>query len=142
MTNVLGYHHLSLSVSDLAKSTEWYQQVLGLEVVAEMQGDGFRRNRLRAPDSGVTLTLTRHDQQSGEPFNERRPGMDHVALHVGSAEDVEALEERFADLGVQHSQPRVSDETAVITLRDPDNIQIEVFGGLLDPAIGQGRNGS
>ena len=142
MPNVIGYHHLSLSVSDLGKSTEWYQQVLGLEVTAEIDGDGFRRNRLRAPDSGVTLTLTRHDHQSGETFSERRPGMDHVALHVGAAEDVEALKERFTALGVQHSEPRVSDETAVITLRDPDNIQIEVFGGPLDPAIAEGRDRS
>lgn len=34
MTDVLGYHHLSLSVTDLGKSTEWYQQVLGLDVAA------------------------------------------------------------------------------------------------------------
>ncbi len=34
MTEVLGYHHLSLSVTDLGKSTEWYQQVLGLDVAA------------------------------------------------------------------------------------------------------------
>ena len=27
----------------------------------------------------------------------------------------------------------------MITLRDPDNIQIEVFGGELDPSIAGGR---
>ena len=42
MTEVLGYHHLSLSVTDLGKSTEWYQQVLGLDVAVEIEGDGFR----------------------------------------------------------------------------------------------------
>ncbi len=85
MTQVLGFHHLSLSVTDLARSTEWYRQVLGLDVAAQIQGEGFSRTRLRAPESGVTLTLTRHDQESGEPFDERRPGMDHVAIQVGSA---------------------------------------------------------
>ena len=140
MTDVIRYHHLSLSVSDLGESTEWYQQVLGLDVAAEIEGDGFRRTRLRAPSSGVTLTLTRHDEQSGERFSERRPGMDHVAFQVGTAQDVRALKGRLSELGVQHSEVRESDnETAVITLRDPDNIQIEVFGGPLDPAIAQGR---
>lgn len=143
MTQVLGYHHLSLSVTDLGKSTEWYQQVLGLDVTAEIEGDGFRRTRLQAPSGSVTLTLTRHDQQSGETFSERRPGLDHVALHVGAADDVKALKDRFAQLGVSHSGVKApNEETAVITLRDPDNIQIEVFGGPVDPAISEGRRGS
>ena len=143
MTEVIGYHHLSLSVTDLGKSTEWYQQVLGLEVSAEIDGEGFRRTRLRAPGSGVTLTLTRHDQQSGETFDERRPGMDHVALQVGSAEQVRTLKDRFAQLGVNHSEVKAgSGGTAMITLRDPDNIQVEVFGGELDPSIAGGRTGA
>ena len=142
MTDVLGYHHLSLSVTDLGKSTEWYQQVLGLDVAAEIEGEGFRRIRLRAPGSGVTLTLTRHDQQSGETFSERRPGMDHVALQVASADEVRALKDRFAQLGVDHSEVKGSNGTAMITLRDPDNIQIEVFGGELDPSIAGGRTGA
>lgn len=143
MTDVIGYHHLSLSVSDLDKSTEWYRQVLGLEVAAEIEGEGFRRIRLRAPGSGVTLTLTRHEQQSGERFDERRPGMDHVALQVSSADEVKALKDRFAELGVNHSEVKASSGgTAMITLRDPDNIQVEVFGGELDPNIAGGRTGA
>ena len=143
MTDVIGYHHLSLSVSDLDKSTEWYQQVLGLDVAAQIEGEGFRRTRLRAPGSGVTLTLTRHEQQSGDTFDERRPGMDHVALQVSSADEVKALKDRFAELGVNHSQVKASSGgTAMITLRDPDNIQVEVFGGELDPNIAGGRTGA
>jgi glyoxylase I family protein len=142
MTELLGYHHLSLSVTDLGKSTEWYQRVLGLDVAAEIEGEGFRRTRLRAPNSGVTLTLTRHDQQSGEPFSERRAGMDHVALQVAGVEEVQTLKERFAQLGVEHSEVKASSGgTAMITLRDPDNIQIEVFGGPIDPVIAGGRAG-
>ena len=143
MTDVIGYHHLSLSVSDLDKSTEWYQQVLGLDVAAQIEGEGFRRTRLRAPGSGLTLTLTRHEQQSGETFDERRPGMDHVALQVSSADEVKALKDRFAELGVNHSEVKAtSGGTAMITLRDPDNIQVEVFGGEFDPNIAGGRTGA
>ena len=91
----------------------------------------------------MTLTLTRHDQQSGETFDERRPGMDHVALQVASSDEVKALKDRFAQLGVDHSEVKAgSSGTAMITLRDPDNIQIEVFGGELDPNIAGGRAGS
>jgi glyoxylase I family protein len=141
MTQVLGYHHLSLSVTDLGKSTEWYQQVLGLDVVAEIEGDGFRRTRLRAEGSGVTLTLTSHEQESGEQFSERRPGLDHVAFSVGGVPEVEALKRRFEELGVVHSKVKSSTTgTALITLRDPDNIQIEVFGGPLASSIAAGES--
>ncbi|MDQ3946405.1 MAG: VOC family protein [Actinomycetota bacterium] len=142
MSLIKGYHHVSLSVSDLGKSTEWYREVLEFEVVAEIEGEGFRRARLRAPESGVTLTLTSHEGNSGEAFDERRPGLDHVAFQMASPEDINALKGRFEQLGINHSEIKQSSSgTAMITVRDPDNIQLEVFGGSFDPSIGAGRPG-
>ncbi len=140
MEDIIGYHHVSLSVTDLGKSTEWYQQVLGLEVTADIVGKGFNRTRLRAPKSGVTLTLTSHDEQSGDAFSERRAGMDHVAFELGGTDAVSTMKTRFEELGVDHSEIKSSASgSAMITLRDPDNIQIEVFGGPFDPAIAAGQ---
>ena len=140
MAEIQGYHHVSLSVSDLGKSADWYRQTLGFETDAEIEGNGFRRTRLRAPGSGLTLTLTAHDQQSGEPFDERRAGVDHIAFNVGSAEAVHELKGRFAELGVVHSDVKqAASGSAMVTLRDPDNIQLEVFGGTFDPDIAAGR---
>lgn len=133
------YHHVSLSVTDLGRSTEWYEQVLGLRTVAEIEGAGFRRNRLRAGDDGFTLTLTCHDGDASGAFDERRPGLDHVAFQVEPA-DIAPLRQRFEQLGVDHSEVKESSAgTAMITLRDPDNVQLEVFGGPFDPAIAAGR---
>lgn len=143
MAEILGYHHVSLSVSDLGKSTEWYQQALGLGVDDEFDGNGFRRARLRAPGSGITLTLTAHDRASGDRFSERRSGLDHVALRLGGVEDVQQLKRRFEELGVDHSEIKeASSGAAMITLRDPDNIQLEVFGSSDGAAITAGRNES
>ena len=140
MAEVQGYHHVSLSVSDLGKSAEWYRETLGFEIDAAIEGDGFRRTRLKAPGSGLTLTLTAHEQQSGEPFDERRAGVDHIAFNVGSAEAVQELKGRFEELGVVHSEVKqAASGSAMITLRDPDNIQLEVFGGTFDSAIAAGR---
>ncbi len=128
MTEVLGYHHVSLSVTDLAKSTQWYTDALGLEIAAEMERTGFRRTRLRAPGSGLTLTLTWHQQQSGDRFDERRAGIDHIAFNVGGADELQELKRRFEELGVDHSEIKETPSgSAMITLRDPDNIQLEVF---------------
>ena len=140
---IQGYHHLSLSVGDLDKSAAWYSEVLGLETTATFDGNGFRRTRLRDPESGVTLALTQHDGPANGPFDERRIGMDHVAFNVGDVEAVKYLDARFEQQGVEHSEVKESAErgTAVITLRDPDNIQVEVFGGPLDAAIARGSAG-
>ena len=133
MAEVRGYHHVSLSVSDLGRSAEWYCQTLDFEIDAEIEGKGFRRTRLRAPGSGLTLALTAHERQSGEPFDERHAGMDHIAFNVGSAEAVHELKGRFEELGVVHSEVKqAASGNAMITLRDPDNIQLEVFGGTVD----------
>ena len=143
MVDILGYHHVSLSVTDLAKSAEWYRETLGLEIDAEIEGDDFRRTRLRAPGSGLTLALTSHERQAGERFDERRAGVDHIAFNVGGSEQVHELKRRFEQLGVDHSEVKqASSGAAMITLRDPDNIQLEVFGGTFDPAIAAGRPGS
>ena len=130
MAHILGYHHLSLSVTDLDRSTTWYRQVLGLEVVADIEGAGFRRRRLRDPAEGVTLTLTCHDERSGDAFSERRTGMDHVSLQLSGPADLADMKARFERLGVEHSEVKaMGSSAAMISFRDPDNIQLEYWLG-------------
>ena len=131
MPEIVAYHHLSFSVTDLARSTAWYGEALGLAVVAEFDGPSFRRARLRPRGGGVTLTLTQHEAGSGDRFDERRTGLDHAALQLTSRAEVEALERRFTELGIQHSEVRPpggdSGSSASMFFRDPDNIQLEAF---------------
>lgn len=92
-------------MTDLARSTQGYQSVLGLELVAEIEGEGFSRMRLRAPDSGTTLSLTAHNQRAGEDFDERREQTRDGSrrLQVGPG-DIDTLKRRFEELGVEHSE--------------------------------------
>lgn len=130
MGDIVGYHHLSLSVVDLARSARWYREVLTMDIETEFDGAGFRRARLRTPNGEVTLTLTAHEERLPGTFSEHRVGLDHIAFKVGDLEDIAALKARFEQLGVDHSDIKTSaDGKAMITLRDPDNIQLEVFGG-------------
>jgi glyoxylase I family protein len=123
------YSHLSLSVTDLAVSSDWYCDLLGFEVAARVEGDGFLRHRLRQPDAGIILTLTAHEANEGDAFDERRTGMDHVSFVVPSVDDIHAFKERFQEKGVEHSDVKATAGGAggMITFRDPDNIQLEVF---------------
>lgn len=129
MPTLAGYSHLSLSITDLDQSTEWYCDVLGFEIVANTEGDGFSRNRLRQPDAGITLTLTAHQAGSADRFDERRTGLDHVSFVVPSIDDIHDFKQCFQDRGVEHSdvKPTAGGAGGMITFRDPDNIQLEVF---------------
>jgi glyoxylase I family protein len=131
MMRMTGYHHLSFTVTDLDRSVAWYQDVLGFRIDSEVERPDFRRIRLRHADGPVTVTLTRHDEGSGDRFDERRTGLDHVAFAVPTLADVEAFKHRFEERGVEHSEiravPGERTDGGVITLRDPDNIQLEVF---------------
>ena len=128
MAEIVGYDHISLSVTDLDRSVAWYVNVLGLEEIAEVTGPSFQRKRLSAADGAVIVALTQHDEASPDAFSELQAGIDHVAFRLGSDDDLQSLKERFERLGVTHSEVKApSPGSTMITLRDPDNIQLEVW---------------
>lgn len=127
MPPLIQIHHLSLTVTDLARSVAWYCDVLGFVIDAEVTGDAFRRTRLRQPGSDVVVTLTRHDTGVPGPFDERAPGLDHVSFRVPAVTDVERITRRFEEHGVTHSEIKRSERLAMVTVRDPDGIQLEVM---------------
>ncbi len=133
MPNIIGYHHLSLTVTDLERSTRWYCDVLGFTVQEDtIEGNWFRRSRLRHgndADGSIILTLTEHDDGSGDRFSALRTGLDHVSLRVRSRSDLDELVRRLDGHGVRHSELKSMGEggNALVTLRDPDNIQLELY---------------
>ena len=65
-------------------------------------------------------------------FNENRIGLDHVSLSVASMADLEAAVKLLDAHGVQHGpiNPLTPFGIAILALRDPDNIQIELTAPL------------
>ncbi len=128
MPSITGLHHISFTVRDLGTSVAWYQDVLGFEHDTDVEREEFRRTRLRHPGAGVTVTLTAHRSAPDDAFSELRAGLDHLAFSVGGVDEIEAWKQRFEERGVDHSEiKRTPIGAAIITLRDPDNIQLEVF---------------
>ncbi|MGZ4468441.1 MAG: VOC family protein [Nocardioidaceae bacterium] len=125
-----GFHHLTLNVQDLDRSERWYGAVLGFERVAGYETDAFTRVILRHPESGAILGLNRHAATiAGEPFDERRAGLDHVALGVPGRASLDAWVDRFDALDIPHSdvKPGAVPGSWLVTFRDPDGLQLEVF---------------
>jgi glyoxylase I family protein len=128
MPSIKGFHHVSFTVSDREKSVAWYQEVMGFERHSEVEADTFTRTRLRQPESGIVITFTEHAQGAGDRFAETRTGLDHLSLQVPSVEDLRDWKRRFEEHGVDHSEIKEPGPgVAMITFRDPDNIQLELF---------------
>lgn len=128
MPPITAVHHLSLTVTDLSRSTGWYARVLGFAVESDVEAATFRRTRLRHPGASIVLTLTQHDHGSTDTFEETRVGLDHLAFLVPSVADVEAFAALLDEHGVPHGGlGRRGGDAARILFRDPDNIQLEVM---------------
>lgn len=124
-----GIHHVNLSVTDLDVSSAWYEEVLGLTRGWEMddvEGRG-RKTVLLVPDTSLRLVLSLHVSNQGDAFSEFRTGLDHIALTVSGRADLESWADRLDRLGVVHSQVKEGATGWLITFRDPDNIQLELY---------------
>lgn len=122
-----GFHHLNLTVRDLERSAAWYVDVLGFNNVKHIRCPGFDRVLLRHPVGGFFLGLTQHRPgRAGGRFDERRVGMDHVAFTLADLGAAQTWERRLRGYGVECSEIKVSETGAVLTLRDPDNVQLEL----------------
>jgi glyoxylase I family protein len=121
-----GVHHFALTVTDLARSTPWYQRVLGLAVQREVEVAGVSFVTLRSQSDALILTLYQHPANRGEHFDETRTGLDHISFGVASKGDLTEWSERLSDNGVDHSPVAEDPFGAVLVFRDPDNIQLEL----------------
>jgi glyoxylase I family protein len=107
--------------------------VLGFEIRTEGRNQryGFPFTVVVHPGSNVSLALCEHSQNPGEPFSEFRCGLDHFSFELPFGTDLETwsreLEARGYDVGPignDHGVP-------LVVLRDPDNIQVELYAGPL-----------
>ena len=126
MPAITGLHHAALTVADLDRSTRWYQEVLGVEVVLR-EPLGRRAVVMRFPDSGPVLGLVEHADHHDDSFDPARIGLDTLAFTVGSRADLEAFAEQMTARGVEHSGVAEIPPGAVLNFKDPDRIALTLF---------------
>jgi glyoxylase I family protein len=132
-TPITGYSHVDLSVRDREASARWYVEVLGFEVRGGGANDehGITSTVLVHPNAPMSIALVEHRGNPGEPFDERRCGLDHLSFELPAGFDLEGWARVVADRG--YDAPSIGDDQGVplVVLRDPDNIQIELYAGRL-----------
>ena len=118
---VKGISHITFSVSDLAASIAFYQQVLDADLL-------FRDERTAYFDL-ARLWLALNVQES-IPRSEIRQSYTHIAFTI-DAEDMAEMTKRLQRLGVAvlPGRPREAGEGQSLYFTDPDGHLLEVHTG-------------
>jgi glyoxylase I family protein len=123
--------HIALTVPDMRASADWYERVLGFDFVREFQvppGDaGIPRILLLHQPSGLLLSLCRHPDRTGDAFDPRRTGLDHIAFEVADRAELTSWTAHLDALGVGHSPVRDLGHASFVSVEDPDGVQIELW---------------
>ncbi|MGI8968709.1 MAG: VOC family protein [Chloroflexota bacterium] len=129
MPHFSGVQPVHFTVTDLTRSTGWYTQVLGLNEGWKMEDpEGhWRKMVLLHLSEPLRIVLSHHEANDGEAFSEFHTGMDHLAFTVADRDALEAWLGHFDELGVDHSPIKEGATGWLITFRDPDNIQFEMY---------------
>jgi lactoylglutathione lyase len=147
---ILGFWHVSFTVSNLDASVKWYTEVLGLEFVrGQVQHNEYTSKLVAFPDAhlkvaqlrvpGQTTPISRHHIELVEyvhprgediPLDTNRTGVAHWAFMV---DDIHAEFDRLKALGVEFKAEKpVAIEAGVnkggytIYFLDPDGITLEL----------------
>ena len=123
-------HHVSLTVTDLARSRAWYEALFDLELVME-EPSSPTRNRsgavYRFAGSRLMLGLVQHQITDGGAFDPTTTGLDHVAFDAPTRAVIDAWAERLDALGIVHSGVIDVPLGAILNWKDPDGIALAFY---------------
>lgn len=119
--------HVALTVTDLARSRPFYEGLFGSRPVLDEDTGPFHHVVWLL--GGQTLVGIHQfpDPHGPSPFDERRPGLDHVAFACTNRTELEHWEARLNDLGIDNGGIVDAAYGSGLSFRDPDNIALEFF---------------
>jgi glyoxylase I family protein len=136
-----GLHHVRLTVTDLARSRDFYRDVLGFEVAAQSPGDPADPQVRADPEqlyggvvfvtNGILFGL-RPVADPGDRFDSERVGLDHLSFTVPSRADLEEAARRLEERDVPHGEVRdlAGFGIAILSFSDPDGVHLELTAPL------------
>jgi glyoxylase I family protein len=124
--------HVRLTVTDIARSRKFYEDVFGWPVAFEVPDDADDATRealgflfggviYQIGDSLVGLRPVATDR-----FDENRAGLDHLAFRVASRAELDDAAKHLDGLGIAHEPVKDIGPGYILEFRDPDNIALEL----------------
>lgn len=125
-----GFHHVTLRVTDLDRSRAFYSALPEFTLDQDFPDLGKLRYRIGRTRTRLVLCAPLPGTPTGDRFDERRIGLDHIAVDVtGGREALGDLEVALRRTGAVTDGIHLdrAGRQAMITFRDPDNVQWEFF---------------
>lgn len=118
-------NHVSINVSDMAKSRDFYQRILGLEMQQTVDCGDFDITYFALPDGSRLELFDYHLKNSENPHGESDVGLRHLAFEV---QDVAAHEAYLRSQGVKVTLatcdlPNL--DARVMLFLDPNSVTLE-----------------
>ena len=133
---VSDFHHVRLTVRDIAVSREFYDAVFGFDVAFELppNPDEATKDALGFLFGGVIyqfdggLLGLRPVASGDDTFHEDGTGLDHLSFAVADVAALEAAVGVLDELGIAHEgiKDLGGAGIAILEFRDPDNIALEL----------------
>lgn len=125
--------HIRLTVTDIDRSRQFYEQVFDWPVALEMPADAdtATRERLHFLFGGVLYRVG--DLLIGlrpvgtDRFDEDRTGLDHLAMRVSGRDALDRAAGHLDALGIAHEPVKAIGHGWILEFRDPDNIALELI---------------
>ena len=132
---VTDFAHVRLTVTDIARSRAFYDEVFGFDVAFEAppeDADPETKEQLAFLFGGVIYQFAggllglRPVAPSHDRYDEDRVGLDHLSLAVASRDDLDAAAATLDRLGVAHEGVKDIGAGFILEFRDPDHIALEL----------------
>lgn len=125
----MGIHHIEVNVSDLARSAEFWDFLLSELGFSPYQAWGLGRS-WRSDTSYVVLVQV-EERFRARGFHRSGVGLNHLAFHGGSCEQVDRLAEELRRRGTRmlydDRYPHAGGKSHyALFCEDPDRIKVEV----------------
>ena len=117
--------HVAVTVTDLAVSRPWYERLFGAPAVLDEDAGKFHHVVWLL--GGTLFGIHTHPEPVAGKFDERAPGLDHVAFGCANRGELEEWETKLNDLGVAHGGIVDAPYGSGLSFRDPDNLALEFF---------------
>ncbi len=132
----VGYSHVRVTVTDIARSRAFYEKVFGFAVAYEAPPEdapqetkdalGFLFGGVIYAFGAGNLLGLRPVAPGGDAFDEDRVGLDHVSFALSSRADLDAALGVLDEVGAPHSGVKDLGAISILEFRDPDGIALEL----------------
>lgn len=124
MTKTLGLHHIMITVSDIAKSKEFYTKGCSLKIIVEdNEGIGLTDGK-----SNIWLHIPRDYKPKELKFDRNQLGLDHFAFKVSKMDELKEIEKNLKAIGAEMEDGGITSDGyggTAIYAKDPDGMKIE-----------------